>query len=104
MEEKDLNLVTKEILLRTSYLKECIKKLNSIGEDYIIKGIICFEEVLKSINPVEINDSVINNIIMCINDILEEREIFNQYYRLGINRCYFIIYDYKLVTKTKKLG
>ena len=104
MEEKDLNEVTKEILLRTSYLKECIKKANTVGEDYINRGIICFEEVLKSINPVEINDSVINNIIMCINDILEEREIFNQYYRLGINRCYFIIYDYKLVTKTKKLG
>ena len=104
MEGNELNGATEEILLRTSYLKECIKKANTVGEDYILKGIICFEEVLKSINPSEINDSVINNIIMYINDILEEREIFNRYYRLGINRCYFIIYDYKLVTKTKKLG
>ncbi len=103
MEEKDLNIVTKEILLRTSYLKECIKKANTVGEDYIIRGIILFEEVLKSVNPIEINDEVIKKIQMCIDDILAKREILDHYYTLGINRCYFIIYDYKLVTKTKKL-
>ena len=105
MEENKLSKVTNDILERTSYLKECVRKSDTIGEEYIIKGIVCFEEVLRCINPIEINEKVIKEIQMYINDILYKREmLFNKYYNLGINRCYFILYDYKLVTKTKKLG
>ena len=104
MEDKQLNMITNEILDRTNGLKKCINDSMTVGGTYIIRGIVCFEEVLKTINPIEINDLVVENIQMCINDILEKKEIFNRYYKLGINKCYFILYDYNIVYKKRKLG
>lgn len=104
MEDVQLNMITNEILDRTNVLKKCIKDSMTVGETYIIRGIICFEEVLKTINPIEINDIVIEKIQMCVNDILVKREIFSSYYMLGINKCYFILYDYNIVNKKRKLG
>ena len=104
MDNDKINAVTKELLDMTSYLKKCIEKSMVVGDTYVIKGIIFFEKILRTINPCEINEDVINNIKRHINDLIVEKNIpLNRYYMLGISKCYFIMYDYNMVYKTRKL-
>ena len=104
MEGKKLSIVTDEILERTVLLKKCVMESMTVGDKYIVRGITFFEEVLKEINPTEMNEEVINTIKMYINNILGKKDVrLNQYYLLGINKCYFIIYDYNYVHKKRKL-
>ena len=57
------------------------------------------------VNPVEINEDIIKGIQKDIYDILEKKGmLFNQYYNIGLSKCYFVIYDYNIVYKKRKLG
>ena len=106
-EEKELTDVTKELLERTSIIKNSIMKSMIVGECNILKGVIIFEAVLKEINPVVINENEINKIDNTIKIFLikkeESEQKVNKYIHHGIDRC-IIMLDmyYKSIKRLKK--
>lgn len=108
-EDKDikLTLVTSEILERINIMREDIKKSMMVGEGNILRGITIFEEVVKEMNPVDINDDIFFEIEKNVNLVISSREEkyqkVNQHVHFGIDRCYMMLYMYnKMVNRNKK--
>ena len=95
----EFNQVTYEILDRIENLRKKTKESMMVGEVHILRGIDIFEESVKAINPVVMNEEATYLIGRCINIALfreeERRGRVNPYIRYGIESCYMMldIYD-----------
>ena len=98
LDHEELNEVANNILDRLNKLKENIKKSMMVGEKDILKGIEIVEEVIKELNPSEMDDDILSMIESCANIVLykkEERiEHVNSYVHYGINMCYTVLEGY----------
>ena len=97
-EEKEVSLVTRDILNRISVLKNNTKKSMVIGEDAILNGILIFEEILLSINPDIMNDEIVLKIENTVDAYITRREYdmqyINHHIHYGIAVCYSILEGY----------
>ncbi len=102
-DQDELNQVTIEVLELVDNLKKRIKESMMVGERSILKGVTLFEEVIKELNPNEINDNVISIIVSYVSIILfkqeEKKQRVDNMVHYGIQQCYMMIDIYN---KSKK--
>ena len=101
--QDEFNQVTYEILDHIDNLREKTKKSMVVGEAHILKGYDIFEEAVKAVNPIILNDEAIYLIGRCVNIALfkeEERKgRVNSNIHYGISSCYMMLDFYN---KSKK--
>jgi hypothetical protein len=99
----EYNQVTYEILDYIDNLRTKTKESMMVGESHILRGINIFEEAVKAINPVQLDDEAIYLIGRCINIALfkeqERTGRVNSNINYGINSCYMMLDFYN---KSKK--
>ena len=101
--QNEYNQLTCEILGYIDNLRTKTKESMMIGEKHILRGIDIFEEAVKAINPIQLNDEAIYLIDKCVSIALfkeeERRGKVNSNIHYGINSCYMMLDIYN---KTKK--
>ena len=101
--QDEYNQVTYEILDRIDNLRNKTKESMMVGELNILKGIDIFEEAVKAINPIMLDDEAIYLIKRCINIALfkeeEKNGRVNNHIHYGVNSCYMMLDFYN---KSKK--
>ncbi len=106
--EKEYNKITRELLERTERYKNSVIEDMIVYKKQIIKGIVTFQEVIKEINPLEIDDIMIEIIKNTVESIITIREnevqVINAYVRYGINHCFMILDNYGMIEKRRILG
>ena len=90
-DERELSTLTVDLLYRTGNIKNSIKDEMMVGWNEVIKGIIFFEEILKEINPLIIDDRevlIIKDIVSkCIVEHDYKVRRIDYYEHFGINQC-----------------
>ncbi len=92
---EDLTQATCELLYKTNYLKQQTKEAMVNGEIGYIKGITVVEETILELNPLKIDEEVIETIIKLSEAYIaayeEERQHVDKNMRLGAMQCYSAI-------------
>ena len=97
-EEKQLTVVTEQLLIETEKLKKSIKESMMVGELAIIKGIIFFEVIVREVNPQELSEEEINKLktytLRVLKNKEEEMQKVSNHMHYGVNRCFLMLDGY----------
>ena len=105
--EKELTLVTEELLYEIGEIKKDIIADQMMGEASIMRGIDFFSEVIGKINPSIINDDMINRIELYTLSLIRKREEYKQnidsYMNYGVDRCFLLLEGFGRREKKKRI-